>query len=90
MYLTSLFEVSGLDVSELAFSSSKIFFTSSEASPRRDDNFVREERSISRIICAYNCSLFFKMAGKRVMKASENSMKTGDEFVLVNRCAINL
>ena len=51
-------EVSGRDVSELAVSSSKIFFTSSEASPRQDDNFEREERSI----CAGNCSLFFKMA----------------------------
>ena len=43
-------KVSGLDVSELAFSSSKIFFTSSEASPRQDDNFVRDERSISKNI----------------------------------------
>ena len=57
-------EVSGLDVSELAFSSSKIFFTSSEASPRQDDNFVRDERSISKNIWADNCSLFFKMARK--------------------------
>ena len=51
-------EVSGRDVSELAVSSSKIFFTSSEASPRQNDNFEREERSI----CAGKCSLFFKMA----------------------------
>ena len=72
-------EVSGRDVLELTLSSSKIFFTNSGASPRQDDNFERDEWPI----CAENCSLFYKMAvGK--------TMKTGEEFVSVNRCVINL
>ena len=37
------FEVSGQNVSELAVSSSKIFFTSSDASTRQDDNHERDE-----------------------------------------------
>ena len=37
------FEVSGQNVSELAVSSSKIFFTSSDASTRQDDNYERDE-----------------------------------------------
>ena len=52
-------EVSGQDVSEPVVCSCKIFFTSFEASPRRDDCFKRDERSI----CADNCSLLFKMTG---------------------------
>ena len=52
-------EVSARDVSELAVCSSKIFFTSSEAFPRQDDSFERDERSI----CADNCSLLFKTTG---------------------------
>ena len=49
-------EVSGRYVSELAVCSSKIFLTSSEASPRQDDCFERDKLSI----CADNCSVLSK------------------------------
>ena len=76
-------EVLGQDVSELGVCSYKIFFTSSEASPRQDYNFERDERSIS-VLTTTRC--FSKW---QAMKANENSMMTGEESFSVNRCAIN-